>query len=229
MKSNRLSLALLLATVLWSGRSVAVRADGTTVMSIPAVTLEDKQTMYDTIVEARTGKIMTTLGLTDLAVSNRVHQAIVAHYHALRARDEAISYELARMVKGSDEWGARRLALFPRMSQPLHEVFLTNLAADLSPTQIEAVEDRMTYGKVAFTFNAYCNILPRLTDEEKAHVLALLKQAREVAVDGGSSGEKTAIFQDYKNQINNYLNDRGYDVTNAIQAWTARNKSANTN
>jgi hypothetical protein len=73
------------------------------------------------------------------------------------------------------------------------------------------VKDKMTYGKVKVTYDAYCKQNPTLTDEEKAHVLALLKEARELAMDGGSAEEKTAIFGKYKGKINNYLAARGHN------------------
>jgi len=192
------------------------------VLSLPPLTMEEEQALYNSTVEARTLKIMAALVLTDSSASNRVHDAIVAQYHALKARDQAIDAELWNVAKGSAECDAQREAMFPAMSQPLHDRFVANLAKDLSPDQMEIVKDRMTYGKVAFTYNAYCSILPNLTDEDKAKVLDLLKQAREVAMDGGSSGEKTGIFQKYKNQINSYLSSRGFDMAKATAEWTAQ-------
>jgi len=53
--------------------------------------------------------------------------------------------------------------------------------------------------------------VPDMTEEEKAHVLALLKEARELAIDGGSAEEKTAIFGKYKGKINNYLAAQGHN------------------
>jgi hypothetical protein len=196
------------------------------VMSTPPVTLEEKEAMYKAVVEDRTLKIIEALAVTDSVKSNRVHDAIVAHYHALRARDEAIDAELVTMPMGSKEWLEQRIAMFPRMSQPLHEQFIATLSNDLTPEQIEMVKDKMTYGKVEFTYNAYCSIIPNMTEADKAKVLEVLKQAREVAMDGGSSGQKTAIFQEYKDQINAYLNSHGYDVAKATKDWNAQQEQA---
>jgi hypothetical protein len=91
---------------------------------------------------------------------------------------------------------------------------------------IEVVKDKMTYGKVEFTYDAYCSIIPNMTEAEKAKVLELLKQAREVAMDGGSASQKTAIFQEYKDQINAYLNSHGYDVAQATRDWNAKQEQA---
>ncbi len=194
--------------------------------STPAVTLEEKEALYSATVEDRTLKIMQALALTDSAASNRVHDAIVAHYRALRARDEAIEAELGNMSKGSAEWMAQRVAMFPGMSRPLHERFIATLAKDLTPEQVETVKDKLTYGKVQFTYDAYCLILPQLTAADKAKIMELLKAAREVAMDGGSSGEKSAIFQEYKAQINAYLRSQGIDAAKAIQDWNDHQKLA---
>jgi L,D-peptidoglycan transpeptidase YkuD (ErfK/YbiS/YcfS/YnhG family) len=67
----------------------------------------------------------------------------------------------------------------------------------------------MTYGKVQFTFSGYVSQYPNLPEENKKEILRLLKEAREDAMDGGSSEEKTAIFQRYKGKINNYLSKQG--------------------
>jgi hypothetical protein len=226
MKSQLLAASWLLSALVILPGPVSAQTVAPPVMSTPPVTQEEKEALYNTVVEDRTLKIMEALAITDSVKSNRVHDAIVAHYRALRARDEAIDAELGTLPKGSKEWLDRRIAMFPRMSQPLHEQFITTLSVDLTPEQIETVKDKMTYGKVEFTYNAYCSILPNMTDAEKARVLELLKQAREVAMDGGSSGQKTAIFQEYKDQINAYLNSQGYNVEEATRVWNAKQEQA---
>jgi hypothetical protein len=67
----------------------------------------------------------------------------------------------------------------------------------------------MTYGKVQFTYTGYLNEYPNLSEQNKQKVLELLKEAREEAMDGGSSDEKSAIFNRYKGKINNYLSAQG--------------------
>lgn len=226
MKSQQLAASALLSALAFFSSPVSAQTAAPPMMSTPPATLEEREAMYNTVVEDRTLKIMEALGMTDSAKSNRVHDAIVAHYHALRARDDAIDAELGVVTRGSKEWLERRIDMFPRMSQPLHEHYITALSKDLTPGQIEVVKDKMTYGKVEFTYDAYCLILPKMTEAEKAKVLELLKQAREVAMDGGSSAQKTAIFQEYKDQINAYLNSHGYDVAQATKDWNAKQEQA---
>jgi hypothetical protein len=225
MKSNKtkqLGAALLVSAMVCFGQHVTAQTSSTAVMSTPPLTLDEEQAMYYATVEDRVVKIMKALALSDADKSNRVHTAILAQYHALHDRDQAIDAALWNLSKGSPEWLAQRDDMFPQMSQPLHARFLALVSQDLTPEQLEILKDKMTYGKVAFTYNAYCSILPDLSAEDKGHLMDLLKQAREVAMDGGSAGEKTAIFQQYKNQINAYLAAKGFDVVKATQEWSAQ-------
>jgi hypothetical protein len=91
---------------------------------------------------------------------------------------------------------------------------------------VEQVKDKMTYNKVKVTYDAYCEIIPKLTEAEKAKILAALKVAREEAMDGGSADEKTAIFQKHKEGINAMLNANGHDVAQATKEWEAKQAQA---
>ncbi len=223
MKIHPITASILLSAI--TSFCVSARAQSEApVMSTPPASLDEKEAMYNATVADRTLKIMQALALNDSAKSNQVYQAIFSHYHALRARDEAIDDELGNMPKGSAEWRAERIKMYPTMSKPLHERFIATLSKYLTPAQIDEIKDKMTYGKVEFTYNGYCSIVPGLTDQDKAKIMELLKQARDVAMDGGSSTEKTAIFQQYKDQINDYLQAQGIDVAKAIQDWNEKQK-----
>ena len=170
--------------------------------------------------------ILKALNLADPAKSNAVHDAIVEQYHALRVRDAAIDTRLK--VDGKQVNYTNRELFLAQQSKPLHDQFLAKLAKNLTPAQIEEVKDLMTYNKVKVTYNAYCAIVPGLTDAEKAKILELLKLAREEAMDGGSAPEKSAIFQKYKDQINSYLDAQGLDTAKAFKEWAAKNPNTNT-
>jgi hypothetical protein len=187
--------------------------------SLPPVTAAEKEAMYSTAIENRTADILKLLALEDPARSNRLHDVIVGQYRALKARDEVLNAAF-----GKDH--SQRADLYQAISRPLHDQFLARLSAELTPEQVEKVKDKMTYGKVQFTYEGYCGIVPGLTDQDKAKVLELLKMARDEAVDGGSAAEKSAIFQKYKDQINDYLNAHGHDVAKAFQEWNAKQELA---
>ena len=194
--------------------------------SLPAATKADMEAVYTTAIENRTTDILKLLNLTDEAKSNEVHDLIIAQYRALRARDEAIDARLK--ADGKEITYANRADLLVAQSKPLHEQFLAKLAGVLTPEQVEKVKNQMTYNKVAVTFDAYCAIVPALTDADKAKILELLKLAREEAIDGGNAPEKSAIFQKYKNQINSYLDAHGHDTAKAFKDWEAKNATAGT-
>lgn len=194
-------------------------------LTTPAATEAEKEALYATTIENRTADIIKALNLADPAKSNAVHDAIVAQYHALRVRDAAIDTRLK--VDGKDVNYANRAPLLQDQSKPLHDQFLAKLADSLTPEQVEQVKDLMTYRKVKVTYDAYCQIVPGLTDADKAKIMELLKAAREEAIDGGSAPEKSAIFQKYKDQINRYLDAQGHDTTKALQEWSARHPNTN--
>jgi hypothetical protein len=56
--------------------------------------------------------------------------------------------------------------------------------------------------------------------------MANLLEAREHAMDGGSSEEKHAIFGKYKGRINNYLSKQSFDLKTAEKELSARQRPA---
>jgi hypothetical protein len=67
-------------------------------------------------------------------------------------------------------------------------------------------------------------MIPSLKKEEKAQILAWLKEAREFAIDAENSNKKHEAFGKYKGRINNYLSKRGYDLVKEREAWYERIK-----
>jgi len=147
----------------------------------------------------------------------RVHDAIMSQYRALREWQE--KNDAAKKAKDSpkqEELKAER--------KGLHDQFLSKLSPELSPEQIDVIKDKLTYNKLKVTYDAYVQIIPTLTDEQKGKVLDFLKQAREEAMDGTSSEEKSAIFKKYKGKINNYFVAQGIDEKKARQEWEKKRK-----
>ena len=95
----------------------------------------------------------------------------------------------------------------------------------LNDAQIEKVKDVMTFNVVSVTYDAQCDMIPTLTDEEKRQIMAWLKEARELAIDAESSKKKHEVFGKYKGRINNYLSARGYDLVKEREAWYERIKA----
>jgi len=221
-----LAAMLLLAEAVSAQDTNATQPDAAQppVMSTPAASAADLDKMYNTSVENRTADILKKLNLSDASKSNQLHDLIVAQYHALKARDELIDTKLK--TAGKEINYSNRADDLAVQSKPLHDQFVAKLDELLTADQVDTVKDGMTYNKVTFTYTAYCNILPDLTDADKAKIQELLRSARDEAMDGGNSSEKSAIFQKYKDQINDYLNAHGHDVAQATKDWLAKQATA---
>jgi len=164
----------------------------------------EDEAKYTQVIEGRTADILRVLELTDTNRAARVHDIIIAQYRALNAWHGANDTKL-KAARGD----TNAVAQIRESLKVLHNEFIAKLSANLTPEQLEKVKDKMTYGKVQFTYAGYIAQYPGLSEANKEKVLELLKQAREEAMDGGSAEEKTAIFQRYKGKINNYLSKQG--------------------
>lgn len=107
-----------------------------------------------------------------------------------------------------------------------HFEFAADLANYLHENEIEAVKDGMTYGVVPKTYQAHLEMIPSLQENEKLQILNWLKEAREFAIDAGTSKEKHGWFGKYKGRINNWLAKRGYDLQKEREGWSQRLKAA---
>lgn len=175
----------------------------------PATVLsEDVEVKYTRDIEGRTAAILQLLVPLDAVKSNHVHDAIMAQYRALRTWHDANDDALKKLGKAGES-GKAELGKVQASLKEVHNKFIAKLSEDLTPEQVEKVKDKMVYNKVQVTYNAYCQQYPTLNDEQKAKILEWLKEAREEAMDGGSSKEKSDIFNRYKGKINNYLSKQG--------------------
>jgi hypothetical protein len=199
-------------------------------MSIAAQQTVD--TAYQKVLADRTAKIVNTLDIKDPVLYNKVQQDLIAQYSHLNAIQDgnkttvaAIKAkqlpkeEAAAAIKKEDE--KKTLAL-----QQLHEAFITRLKTNLNAEQVEKVKDGMTYRILPVTWTAYLDMLPRLTPVQKDKMYAWLVEARELAMDEGSSDAKHAVFGKYKGRINNYLSAEGYDMKKEGEDWAKRIQAA---
>jgi hypothetical protein len=220
MKTNSfISGFVLIVTILMAQRGFA--QDDTT----PPFSAEEREAAYIANITKGTTAILEVLALQDTGKSNAVHGIIMNQYRALRSRDDALDPVLAKLSQAAPGTETNRLAVILLLTKPLHDVFLANLATQLTPEQVDKVKDRMTYNRAQVTYDVYCAMLPALTDKDKAKIKAALKEAREEAMDGGSADEKAAIFQKHKDLLNEYLKSQGHDVAKAAKEWEAKQKS----
>lgn len=202
------------------------------VLPLPLRALDTSPAPDAALVE-RAEKIVAALDLTEPAQAARIRDVVAGQYAALRpvhdARDAAI--QAARAKPGADKTAADAAIQTARdtaaaRQTELHYAFLARLAAELSPAQVEKIKDGMTYGVLPNTFKVYQEMLPDLSAEQRTQILAWLTEAREHAMDAGTSKEKHAWFGKYKGRINNYLSKAGYDMKKAEREMFARKKAA---
>ena len=180
---------------------------------------EDPEAAYTRVIHERADKIVATLGTTNADRAARVGELIASQYRDLRGihdpRDAAL--KAAREKSAGDRQAAE--AEVKRIQDEakakldkLHGEYLARLAAELTPAQVDKVKDGMTYGVAPLTYGVYLKMFPDLRDDQKAQIRDWLDEAREIAMDAGTSREKHAVFGKYKGRINNYLSRAGYDL-----------------
>lgn len=173
----------------------------------------------------RAEKITAELGLADAAQASRVRDIIARQYQDLAvvhsSRDAA-----TKAAKDSPETVTAARDAATARQNGLHYAYLAALSVEIPPDQIEKVKDAMTYGVVPLTFRVYQEMLPDLSAEQRRQLHAWLVEAREHAMDAGSSEEKHAWFGKYKGRINNYLSAAGIDMKQAERAMMERRKQA---
>ena len=184
-----------------------------------------KKTLHD-----RSVKIVNTLEITDSVKYNKIVDEVADQYFDLNKIHDKTKESVAaiKALQLSDEEKNNRIKKKEEQKsaqlKKLHEGFITKLQKDLSETQIEKVKDGMTYRIMPITYGAYLDMIVTLTAEQKEKIYNWLKEARELAMDEGSSDDKHKMFGKYKGRINNYLSEQGYDMKKEEKAWQQRIK-----
>lgn len=188
---------------------------------------------YRAVASQRAEKIVATLGLEQPEPAVRAREVIANHYIQLKALHDARDFRIKAAKSDSALSDAGRAAEIQRARDEaelkiyaLHYEFVSRLSAELPAAQVEKVKDGLTYGVLPNTYRVYLEMLPNLTSAQRAQILAWLTEAREHAIDGGSSEEKHGWFGKYKGRINNYLASAGIDMKAVEKTFLERQKSA---
>ncbi len=184
---------------------------------------------YTRVITGRADKIVDAMEFESEQVKVQVRDIIVDHYRFLNNAEEARNADVAKIREEYTDNKELRDAKIDlrKAEQELkvrdhHFAFLAQLKHVISEDQIDEVKDGLTYNVLNVTYVATQEMIPSLTDEEKAQILVWLTEAREHAIDGGSSKEKHGWFGKYKGRINNYLSARGYNLQAERAAWEKR-------
>ncbi len=201
--------------------------------STKAVELDSKNRdpKYVETIISRSAKIVDKLKIKDSTTYTNVLNIVSNKYFALNdiyaRRDTAINHA-KRSALPKEEVNKAHAAAKNEAEAALyrsHFAFAADLSLFINEKQIEVVKDGMTFGVVKVTYDATLDMIPTLKKEEKAQILAWLKEAREFALDAENSNKKHEAFGKYKGRINNYLSKRGYDLVKEREEWYKRIKA----
>jgi Protein of unknown function (DUF3826) len=193
-----------------------------------AVTNAQPTDDFKTKLTERAKKIVNTLQLTDSSVYNNAVTALVNQYYNLSQVHDAYTAAVKTVKEKNapkeeaDKLIADETAKKAAALKNLHTAFLKQLSAKFTEAQIEKIKDGMTYNVFPITYAAYQKMILSLTNSQKLKIYDWLKEARELAMDEGSSDDKHKMFGKYKGKINNYLSAQGYNVKKEGDEWAKR-------
>ncbi len=229
MLTRMMSITALFLFVI-TGCSIAADAQdaGKAAVSAPvkAAAAEDKEAAYTKTLEKRAADILALLALKDEAKEKTLRDAIISQYRYINTWHEANNAKVKELSKKNDDAAKAEIEKLKAPLREQHGKFIALLEANLTAEQIEKVKNYIVKDKLPVTYRVYCEMLPQLTEEQKAKIYEILKQGREEAMMAGSSEEKTLIFGKYKGKVNIYLSGLGINMKEAEKQWQARTKAA---
>lgn len=188
----------------------------------------DKEAAYKKVLTDRSAKIVNTLSIADSAKYKTVLADLVNQYFQLNTIHENNKQAIANIKAGAQTEEEKTKAINSLEEKKnaallqLHGQFISLLQKQLSKEQVESIKNGMTYNVLNVTYTAYQDMIPTLTAAQKAKIYDWLLEAREKAMDEGSSDDKHKMFGKYKGRINNYLSGEGYNMKDEEKAWQQR-------
>jgi hypothetical protein len=184
---------------------------------------------YIKVTNERAAKIVEKLALNDKQKETAVTNIIALQFRDLSKIHDGRDAEIKKVKDDSSLTKEKQNEKIDKLKanadksiDKLHKTYLKKLGTQLNAAKITEVKDGMTYGVLPITVTAYNDMIPTLTEVQKKYIYDALVEARERAMDGGSSKEKHAWFGKYKGRINNYLSKEGYDLTKEREGWNIR-------
>ncbi len=178
----------------------------------------------------RSEKIVKALNISNNKKKDKVVAILVNQYIALNQIHDSFKAKVSQVKLTNVEYATKEATIAEATTQKenalrkLHQSFLKKLSKKISDNQIEKIKDGMTYSVMQITYAAYQDEVLSLTAEQKKKIYDWLYEARELAMDEGSSDDKHKMFGKYKGKINNYLSQQGYDMKAEEKGWQQRIK-----
>ncbi len=169
---------------------------------------DGRDSAYVENIKGRAQKIVDGLNLSDAQQAEAVRNIIANRYFLLN--DIHAKYDKSQQ-------DALQAELYKH-----HFELQSALSLYLTDEQVDAVKDGMTFGRLKRDYQATQDMIPTLSDFEKAQILIWLKEAREYAMDAADSKGKHYWFDKYRGRTNNWLSARGYDLKKERDEWMKR-------
>jgi len=187
------------------------------------------QTAPDAEIDKKAVEWVASLSLNDAAKEARVKNALIMHLTTVRNWHN--EHPTATVPEGINPVTGIKLSELDRsiiadsaMPTTVHLNLMEGLRKDLTTAQVDAILDKYTIGKVAFTMAGYKSIVTDLTADEEAKILEFLKQAREQAIDYKNMKQISAIFEIYKTKSEQFLNSNGRNWRALYSTYTKKIK-----
>lgn len=184
----------------------------------------------DLAIEKRATEWVASLKMTDSQAAGMATTLI--YNHLRQVRDWHNDHPFTTVPAGINPLTGKPLTELDRqmiadsaMPREVHEKLMNGLRKLLTPEQLEQILDKYTVGKVAFTLKGYQAIVPQITPQEEAFILDQLKQAREQAIDYKSMKQISAIFEIYKTNCEQYLNNNGRNWRQMFRDYVNKRKA----
>jgi hypothetical protein len=184
---------------------------------------------YIKVTNERASKIVEKLALNNKEKETAVTNIIAQQFRDLSKIQDGRDAEIKKVKEDSSLLKDKQSEKIDKLKADadksiakLHKAYIKKLATQLNEAKITEVKDGMTYGVLPITVAGYNDMLPNLTEAQKKYIYDALVEAREHAMDGGSSKEKHGWFGKYKGRIYNYLSKEGYDLNKESADWHKR-------
>ena len=183
---------------------------------------------YVKVTNERADNIVYGMSIGSEVTKLEVRDLIAEQYRTLNWMHEQLDKKIAELEKENLEKAIndKKIAAIKAEADAdiakLHRRYVNALSKKLNDQQVTQVKDGMTYGVVELTYAGYLDMIPELTEAQKKYIYSSLVEAREHAMDAGSSKDKHGWFGKYKGRINNYLSAEGYDLNKASHDWHER-------
>lgn len=208
MKSPLIPASRFLAALLLAAAALPPAAIG---QSAPApVAAEDPAN--NAVAEKRASGIMDTLKLSDAKQAARVKQHIV---------NFVISIKNIHEGKNAPAGEAKDAAL----AKARTELYAGLNAEKLTPEQQVVVKNGLSANHYKINYDAFVDLVPTLTAEEKTYIAEQLTTAFDAAVILNEGTAKGEVFHKVRGKINIYLSKRGYDLKKLSIERNERNKA----